>query len=331
MYSEFNAVIPGMYFYNRSLYGGLPLAIKETSIKKSCFNPGPGYPVVDCEVIKYAMKDIPAFYDKEQYMLAPSNYIGRLDFELATHYRLNGSKKHYTKSWKSVDSEFRKDKDIGRQLAKSTFFEKQLQENNLQHANELESAKNIFNFVKKHFTWNGKFGIYKNIRVKEAFNKKIGNIGEINISLINMLNAADIKANLMMISTREHGLPKKSQPVITDFNYIIAKADINGKTYLLDASDTFTAFGFLPFRSLNHYGRVMDFKEDSYWFDIQPQTKNKVVIRGNASLYPELGEIRGKIREINQGYKAIAKYKFLKGKSESEYLDQIEESSISDF
>lgn len=331
IYSEFNAKIPGTYFYNRSLYGGLPLAIKETSIKKSCFDVGAGYPIVDCEVIKYAMKDIPAFQDQEEYMLASSNYIARLDFELATHYRYDGTKKQYTKSWKSVDSEFRKDKDIGRQLVKNAFFEKQLEANELQTGNELEKAQKIFDFIKNHFTWNGKYGIYKNIRVKEAFNEKLGNIGEINISLINMLNAADIKTNLMMVSTREHGLPKKSQPVITDFNYVIAKTEINGKTYLLDASDKFTPFGFLPFRALNHYGRVMDFKEDSYWFDIRPQTKNKVAIRGSATLNPELGEITGKIREINQGYKAIAKYKLLQGKTTSEYLDQIEASSNSDF
>ncbi|MDT0540462.1 hypothetical protein [Croceitalea sp. P059] len=331
IYSEFNAKIPGTYYYNRSLYGGLPLVVKENSIKKTCFDVGAGYPAVDCEIIKYAMKNIPAFNNEEEYMLAPSNYLARLDFELATHYRYDGSKKQYTKTWKSVDSEFKKDKDIGRQLVKNSFFTKQFEENNLQGNSDLETANNIFNFVKKHFRWNGKYGIYKNIRVKEAFNEKVGNIGEINISLINMLNAADITTNLMLISTRQNGLPKKSQPVITDFNYVIAKTEIGGKTFLLDASDKINSFGFLPFRCLNHYGRVMDFKEDSYWYDIVPQNKNKVVIRGNATLNPELGEITGKIREINQGYNAIAKYKILKSKTESEYLDDIEGSTSSEF
>ncbi|MDT0622301.1 hypothetical protein [Croceitalea vernalis] len=331
IYSEFNAEIPGTYYYNRSLYGSLPLSIKDVSIKNNCFRPSIIAREVNCEVIKYAMKDIPAFDKKEKYMLAAENYIARLDFELATHYQLDGTKKEYSKTWKSVDSEFKKDKDIGRQLGKSLFFTKQFEENNLQGNSDLETANNIFNFVKKHFRWNGKYGIYKNIRVKEAFNEKVGNIGEINISLINMLNAADIKTNLMLISTRQNGLPKKSQPVITDFNYVIAKTEIGGKTYLLDASDKINSFGFLPFRCLNHYGRVMDFKEDSYWYDIVPQNKNKVVIRGNATLNPELGEITGKIREINQGYNAIAKYKTLKSKTEPEYLDDIEGSTSSEF
>lgn len=331
IYSEFNAEIPGTYFYNRSLYGGLPLIIKETNIKKTCFDVGAGYPIVDCEVIKYAMKDIPAFHDEEEYMLASSNYMARLDFELATHYRYDGTKKQYTKTWKSVDSEFRKDKDIGRQLVKNSFFKKQLEDNDLLKGDELTKAKNIFEFVKKHFRWNGKYGVYKNIRVKEAFNEKVGNIGELNISLINMLNAADIKTNLMLISTRQHGLPKKTQPAITDFNYVIAKTEINGQTYLLDASDDLTPFGFLPFRCLNHYGRVMDFKEDSYWHDIIPKNKNKIALRGNASLNPELGEIRGKIREVNQGYNAVSKYRTLQSKTKSEYLDDIESSSSSEF
>lgn len=331
MYSEFNAEIPGTYYYNRSLYGSLPLSIKDVSIKNNCFRPSIIARAVNCEVIQYAMEDIPAFDKKEKYMLAPENYIARLDFELATHYQLDGTKKEYSKTWKSVDSEFRKDKDIGKQLGKSSFFEKQFEENNLQGNSDLETANNIFNFIKKHYRWNGKYGIYKNIRVKEAFNEKVGNIGEINISLINMLNAADIKTNLMLISTRQNGLPKKSQPVITDFNYVIAKTEIDGKTYLLDASDKINSFGFLPFRCLNHYGRVMDFKEDSYWYDIVPQNKNKTVIRGNATLNPELGEITGKIREINHGYNAIAKYRTLNSKTESEYLDDIEGSTTSEF
>ncbi|MET1260206.1 hypothetical protein ABV409_12725 [Flagellimonas sp. DF-77] len=330
LYSEFNAEIPGNYYYNRSLFGSLPLSTKVNEIKNRCFNVGYGYPVVDCEVITYAMKDVPAFDKSESYMLAPSNYMARLEFELATHYRYDGTKKQYTKSWDAVDREFKKDKDIGRQLAKNYFFSKQLPEHLFTEGDALTKAKNIYAFVKDHFTWNGKFGIYKDIRVKQAFNEGTGNIGEINISLINLLKAAGISTNLMLLSTRKNGLAKKSQPVISDFNYVIAKVNIDGKDYLLDATDKRMPFGILPFRCLNHYGRVMDFKEDSYWYDIKAEKKNKILIRGNAEIDVANGTVSGKFREINEGYMAIGKYRHLASLEESQYLEAMESNSGAD-
>lgn len=327
LYSEFNAEIPGNYFYNRALYGFLKLDIEETEIKKACFDIGGGYNPADCEILKYAMKDIPAFNEKEKFMLSPSNYKARLGFELAVYQGFDGNKRAYTKSWEDVDAEFRKDKDIGRQLSKNYFFKKNLPENLLNDGDELVRAQNIYKFVQNHFTWNGKYGIYKNIRVKDAFNAKTGNVGEINISLINLLKAAGIKTSLMLTATRERGLPKKSQPVITDFNYVIAKADIGEKTYLLDASSKTHPFGMLPFRCLNIYGRVMDFKQESYWQDIIPESENKIIVLGSCKLDAASKEIRGKFREINLGYNAVATYQTIISKTADEYLDFVENNS----
>ena len=66
---------------------------------------------------------------------------------------------------------------------------------------------------------------------KHAFLEKTGNIGEINLSLYNSLKAADIDASLVVLSTRNNGLPTKLFPVIFHFNYVIVKAVINNKDY----------------------------------------------------------------------------------------------------
>ena len=44
---------------------------------------------------------------------------------------------------------------------------------------------------------------------------------------------------------------------------IYVQATINNKTYLLDATDKYLNFGQIPFRSLNQYGRLLDFKKDT--------------------------------------------------------------------
>jgi hypothetical protein len=188
----------------------------------------------------------------------------------------------------------------------------------------LTRAKNIYKFVQDHYTWNGNFGIYRDIRVKDAFDNKKGNIGEINISLINLLNAANIPTRLMLTSTRDHGLPKKSHPVMSDFNYMVAKTTIEGKDYLLDASDKFVPFGMLPYRSLNYYGRVMDFKNESYWQDITMDDLSKYLVRMQITFDIEEKKAIGIFDEVHLGYDAIARKKLIGENTEEAYLEKME-------
>ena len=124
IYSEFNAKIPANYVYNRAIIGNQKLAINEAKIEKGCFKIDGFSGSADCEILKYVMKDIPAFKTENDFMLSKSNYISRIDFELSEYRRLDGTTDKYTKSWKDVDKEFKSDKNIGRQLNKKNFFEK---------------------------------------------------------------------------------------------------------------------------------------------------------------------------------------------------------------
>ncbi|MEK6154607.1 DUF3857 domain-containing protein [Flavobacteriaceae bacterium 3-367] len=331
LYSEFNAKIPGNYIYNRSLVGSLKLAVNDASVKKNCLHFEGTTKDPDCEVLKYAMKDIPAFKEEEEFMLAPENYISRLDFELSELYQLNGTVDKYTKSWKDVDKEFKNDKDIGRQMTKKGFFEKNVPESLFAEADELTRAKNIYAFVQDHFNWNGKYGIYRDIRVKKAFDERKGNIGEINISLINLLNAGGIKTNLMLLSTRQNGLPTKSHPIMSDFNYVVARVNIADKVYYLDASDKFNPFGMLPFRCLNYYGRVMDFKKDSYWEDIEAPGNNKRVVRAQVKFDLENNTANGIFDASNLGYNAVAKRRAIRTTNKEDYIKAMEEAIGDDF
>lgn len=330
IYSEFNAKIPGNYLYNRSLTGELKLDINDATIEKNCFRIPGITKAADCEVLKYVMKDIPAFKEEEDFMLAASNYISSIDFELSIYHRLDGTKDKYTKSWKDVDKEFRYDKDIGKQLTKKGFFEKKVPADLLTESDELKKAKNIYAFIQNHYTWNGKKSTYGKARVKAAFNKNVGNAWEINMSLINLLNAADIPSNLVLSSTRKSGLPKRSHPVITDFNYILVLAKINGENYILDATDKHLSFGMLPFRALNHYGRVMDFKNESYWLDINPFPKNRNHVRTQIKFDVDTKKGYGIIDMNNSGYDAIETRIAIEKNSEDEYLQLWEDEITGD-
>lgn len=330
VYTEYNAQIPGNWLYNRTLIGEFGLEINDASLKKDCFYID-GYGAADCETLKYAMRDVPAFKETESFMLSGRNYRSRLEFELAEYKNLKGYTQKYTKSWSDVDKEFKTDKDLGRQLRKKNFFENQIPSLLLTTGNAWDRANTIYTFTKNHFNWNGRYGIWRDNNVKKAFESNTGSAAEINIALINLLNAAGIKADMMLIATREKGLPKKNHPVMSDFNYVMAKVEIDGESYLLDATEKEMPFGMLPFRCLNYYGRVMDFDNESYWFDIVAESQNKKQIRAQLELDLENGLALGKLNAVSTGYEGVEEWKELKSVTEQEYLDKLGSEVSDDF
>ncbi|MEC8832767.1 MAG: hypothetical protein VX772_10440, partial [Bacteroidota bacterium] len=312
--------------------GNLALNVNDATIKSNCFSIPGVSAEADCEVLKYVMKDVPAFKGDEEYMLAPSNYRSRLEFELSEFEGFDGRREKFTKSWKDVDKEFRTDRDIGGQLRKKNYFERNLPlELITGKEDDLTRAVNLYNFVKSHYRWNGKYGIFRDNNVKKAFDEAIGNVAEINITLINLLNASGIDADLMLLSTRMHGLPKKSHPIMSDFNYVIAKLEIEGTTYLLDATEKELPFGMLPYRCLNYYGRVMDLDGASYWYDIAPEKLNVRSIRVQVELDVENGLVTGVCDETSLGYDAYFKRSKIASLSKEEYLEEIEKENMDGF
>ena len=80
-------------------------------------------------------------------------------------------------------------------------------------------------------------------------------MADINLGLVSALNLADIEAYPVIISTRSNGIPNIIHPVITDFNAVIVSAKIDGKDYLLDASDKNLPFDCYPSdRSMTEVG-----------------------------------------------------------------------------
>ena len=323
LYSEFYALIPGNYIYNRRLVGYQKLVKNISGLKKNCFSVSGISGDADCEELTYAMQNIPA-YIKEDFMTSIKNYKTAIKFELSEYHGFDGRNRKFTKSWKAVDSEFKNEKSIGRQLRRIEPIKKMIPVSLLQGDNNITKAKAIYYYIKNYFTWNGKNSIFKDVNVKDAFIKKVGNSAEINIVLINALAAAGFDTEIMLISTRSNGLPTRAHPVMTDFNYAIAKLNINDEVYLLDATDKSLPFNTLPFRTLNSYGRVMNFKKGSYWYDIKPNQRNITLSALNLNLNDE-GNFQGSMRQSYNGYKAINKRKEINSLSYEDYVAKIED------
>ena len=323
LYSRFYALIPGNYVYNRILLGSQRLSENNADVIRNCFSVPGTSGIADCEELTYIMTDIPAFIE-EDYMTTKKNYISRIKFELSEFRGFNGLNQKFTKNWKDADKEFRTEQSIGKQLKKINYIQKQIPEDIISTDDDLIKAKKVFDFIKYHFTWNNKIKLFTDVNVKNAFDEKIGNSTEINIALINALNAVGLNCNVVLISTRENGLPTKLYPVISDFNYAIAVVKINEVDYLLDATDKLLPFGMLPYKTLNSYGRVMNFKEDSYWIDIEPQKNNQTRVTMDLKINDD-GNFEGQMHKSYDGYKALEKREEINTLAEEKYLSDIED------
>ena len=318
LYSEYETVIPSNYKYNKVLIGNLSLDVNDAFLKSGCFYI-PGFAKSgDCEVGVYVMKNVPPFIS-EEYMLSPKNYKAKIKYEIREQFRLDGVREFFTKKWSDVDDDFRTNPDVGRQLKHKSFFRSNVPYDDSK--NKIDNAKSIYYFIQNQFNWDGNYGLFADKDLKEAFKLKKGSISEINISLINALQAHDLDAKLVLMSTRENGLPTQTYPVLSEFNYALCHLTIDNEEYLLDATRKNLPFNMLPDEALNIQGRVMDFKNESYWYPIIPYGRNLNYLKLNGVLSKD-GTFFANVEENKTGYKAFHTRTTLETKKPLEYLEE---------
>lgn len=301
LHSEYTAIIPALYNYNVTLTGFYKLTEQKSKLLSQHFLLNGRRQ--DCSQLTYIMKDIPAFHE-ESYMLAPKNYKSAINFELMQYYSTNGARQDLTKEWKDVDRELLSHRSFGGQINRENSFKRILSEIYTDSDSEEEKARSIYSYIKKEIKWNKIYGKYSQFGVKEALERRNGNVGDINLALISACRAAGIEAYPVLVSTRENGLPKTIHPVISDFNYLVAQVRVNDKKYFLDASEENLPFGLLPLRCINGNGRIIYSKKSSEWIKLENEISacTHFDISGKID---DAGKFNGIIRVTYEGLDAL--------------------------
>ncbi|MGK7390829.1 MAG: DUF3857 and transglutaminase domain-containing protein [Candidatus Cyclobacteriaceae bacterium M2_1C_046] len=216
----------------------------------------------------YIMKDVPAFKD-EAYITSANDYIMKLDFQLSKYHSPRGGSREIMSTWSALNDEFLKHDKIGKYIKKSGKYAGQILESELklQDGNDLEKAEQIINYVKKSFRWNGSQSKYASKTPKEFIETKTGNIANINLFLISMLNEAGIEAHPVISSTRDHKKLNINYPFEHFFNYLLVLVKVGNQSFLTDASEPLLSFTRIPTRCINEQGLVLK-KEGSFWVDL---------------------------------------------------------------
>jgi hypothetical protein len=103
----------------------------------------------------------------------------------------------------------------------------------------------------------------------------------------------------MLVSTRDNGQPIELYPIVEQFNYVLAYLELNGKTYLMDATSKYRPLGLLNENALNSVGWVLHSTEPS-WKPIPPSSSNST--RMFTVKLKEDGALKGVFAASYEGY-----------------------------
>ena len=318
IHSEYIAVIPAILEYKVSLRGPLQLTAKKITQQPQSFKFFAF--TADCTTISYTMDNIPPFIE-EEYMTAPSNYISALHFEILSTATGDNFVQKLTKEWKDVDYTLKYHEKFGEVIRNTSVIKKHLPDEVFNIADTLAKAKAIYAYLQKTLKWNSFISIFAHDGIEKTFDISTGNCADINLSLIAALQVSGINCDAIILSTRDNGIVNKLYPVLTNFNYVIAKANIGGQSYLLDATDPMLSFGMLPLRCINDQGRVISSNKPSYWIDMVQPVKRNTAITLTMTMQPD-GTIKGTYTRYSMGYAAYETRRSVKSyKSIGAYLD----------
>ncbi len=225
-------------------------------------------------ITNYTAENIPAF-KVEKFLKTPENYLSKIEFELASTRYPNSTIKNYTTSWEKITETLLESSYFGKELKNAPYLRSDLTTNFSNRKPDQALMNDIFSFMKKKMKWNQITTKYANTNLRSAYKNGTGNSADINLNLLMMLREAGFESYPVVLSTTSHGLIFPVHPSISSFNYVVAMVKLDGKYYLLDATDPYTAPNILPERCLNGKGRIIDEKVND-WISL---------LQGNSAAY----------------------------------------------
>ncbi len=273
LWSELAVTIPPPLHYVRRVQGDQNFYIDTTkevypfySIRQSNgTSSDDNYNVTGASVYRrWVKKNIPSLHE-EPYTTTIDNYYSRIKFQLSYIQWSKESERHEQSStWNLLSKDLLEYEDFGIALNRENGWMTDELQGILQHSeSDEEKVFKIYDYLRDHFNTvseegYGTQGLFTHNSLKDVFKKKQGNVAEINLLLTAMLRKAGIKADPLILSTRDNGLADPSYPLLAEYNYVICAVYLNDKLIKLDASEHHIGFGQLPVSCYNGWGHIIN-------------------------------------------------------------------------
>ncbi len=267
--------------------------------------------------VYFEMNNLPGL-DNESYMDARKDYLQKISFQLSGINDRMGFQKQNT-TWKMVINDFLSLSVFGTQLRKNLSGVSEFIDEVKKLGSDEAKLKAVYDYVRTNMNWNGFNSRYAGDGVKDAWNKKTGSNGEINLILINLLREAGLDADPLLVSERWHGAVKTNYPFIDQFNTVYAYVELNGKKYYLDATDKINPAAIIPKDILNttalwvnrKNGGLVTITNNNLIFSEYIHTLAVIDVAGNAT---------GETTVKSEGYARVEKLAALKKYGEEKFV-----------
>ncbi|MBS1491704.1 MAG: DUF3857 domain-containing protein [Bacteroidetes bacterium] len=310
-HSEYWAMIPDFFFFEKYMQGYVRLAAHTTEKKK--------FYGEDVVADYYLAKNVPAFKE-EAYMTSEDDYVSKINFALSHYQFPGGPVNEVMGSWQKLNETLLESEYFGKNISGASYLKDNVQKITDGKTEPLQKIEAISNYIRKNFEWDGDKD-YETLGLKKVMEKKKGSSGDLNILLASMLNKAGLDVNMVLLSTRDHGFIRQSFPMRRQFNYVICSVKVGDKELLLDATEKYLPYDVLPSRCLNGQGLRIS-KTNFGWIDITSKAKNKTYVSVDFVLN-DAGELKGKVSYSKDGYDAQ--------EMRDEYFSKGEEAFAKDF
>ncbi len=211
----------------------------------------------------WAMASVPSLKD-EPYMRSKKDVTQSLSFVIQ-EVTINGVHTKVSASWADVGQQLADEKDINKPFDQNLRDEDDLIKQAKALPAQADRVAFLFNQVKTLMKWNEEKNWASKDGIKNAWKKKSGNWGEINMILYHLLKRADVKAYPMLVSTRDNGQLRPDFVDIYQINKLVTYVPVDSTMYyVLDATDKYNIYNEIPFELLNSYGLQIDKEQKKY-------------------------------------------------------------------
>lgn len=317
-YSRMKFRQPAYFTYSVFLKGNLQLSDSEISDYSNRLGNGREF--------TWEMKQIPAL-KSQPYITTLENFRSVLKFQLAD-IRIPGQlTENYLKEWKDIHEGLKQNWSFWGQFKSDGDLRDKAIELSSTHESDEAKIQSVYDFISQEFEWNGVNDFLVDDGIKDIFESRTGSSSELNLLLAQMLRELDYDANPVLISTRDHGYMNPQNVLLTQFNNVVIRVDLDEQTYyLLDATEGGRPITLLPEKDYNGAGLLI--KRGEYqWFDIPLKESSSVMYSFNG-VVDKGGYLSGTLDGQSSGYYAVNGRHRVHSEGGDEYVKAVLRSAI---
>ncbi|MGE5401123.1 MAG: transglutaminase domain-containing protein [Ignavibacteriales bacterium] len=329
-WSEYRLRAPKNIVYLGVTRGFEPFAINETEEVTQVFSGAAqsylGKQLVPCYQMHWAVKDVPAIRD-EPFVTTTEDYMNRVSVQLAA-YSLSGTgPQKVLEDWDKLVKELMDSKYFYKMIDDTRQVRKLAEQITAGLTNPEEKMKAIYDWVAKSIVWSGRNRVFADQEVNDVLDTKKGSNSEITFLLLSLLKSVGIEGDPLVLSTRANGKIQDVYPIISQFNYVLARVNIGQNFYLLDATDSQRPWDMLPVKVLNVAGLII--KEKGWgWTTVTSEKRNLKYSLAELNLKDD-GSVKGVFEEIFKEYASLQQRQNLKDKKDADFAKELFETERS--